>query len=79
MHFRSCCRYPLVWVPREALAAARRSEDELRAVFGRFGPILRLVLPHTHTLALIEFAEPQDARLAFKVRCEGASDRGGRE
>ena len=37
-------------------------------LFGRSGPVSRLVLPPSHALALIEYCEPQDARAAFKVR-----------
>ncbi|KAG2451283.1 hypothetical protein HYH02_003889 [Chlamydomonas schloesseri] len=41
-------------------------EDELLAVFGRCGPVARLVLPPAKALALVEFTEPQDARSAFR-------------
>lgn len=41
-------------------------EATLVELFGRYGPIGRLVLPPTKTLALLEFLEPQDARQAFK-------------
>ena len=37
-------------------------EGELLDLFGRAGPVARLALPATRTLALVEFAEPQDAR-----------------
>jgi multiple RNA-binding domain-containing protein 1 len=38
-------------------------EDELRGLFGARGrTLVRLVLPPTRTLALVEFGEPQDAR-----------------
>ena len=40
-------------------------EDELSELFGKFGLLARIVLPPTHTLALIEFVEGQDARKAF--------------
>ena len=40
---------------------------ELEAMFGGMGPILRLVLPPTKTLALVEYSEAQDARRAFKT------------
>lgn len=43
------------------------SEDELRELFGRSGPLARLVLPPSHALALVEYCEPQDARTAFKA------------
>ncbi|KAI8464255.1 MAG: hypothetical protein J3K34DRAFT_380531 [Monoraphidium minutum] len=42
-------------------------EGELLELFGRAGTVARLVLPPTHTLALVEYAEPQDARSAFKA------------
>ncbi|GLC70759.1 hypothetical protein PLESTF_001030300 [Pleodorina starrii] len=41
-------------------------EDELAELFGRCGPIARLVLPPARALALVEFTEPQDARAAFR-------------
>eukprot|EP00879_Flechtneria_rotunda_P010492 GHRR01010968.1.p1 GENE.GHRR01010968.1~~GHRR01010968.1.p1 ORF type:complete len:379 (+),score=174.71 GHRR01010968.1:1448-2584(+) len=42
-------------------------EDELRQLFvGPGRTVVRLVLPPTKTLALVEFAEPQEARSAFK-------------
>ncbi|GAB4818001.1 hypothetical protein N2152v2_005047 [Parachlorella kessleri] len=43
------------------------TEAELEALFGALGPLGRLVLPTTRTLALVEFLEPQDARRAFKA------------
>ena len=36
--------------------------EDLTELFGGSGPIARLVLPPTKTLALVEFTEPQDAR-----------------
>ena len=36
--------------------------EDLTELFGGSGPIARLVLPPTRTLALVEFTEPQDAR-----------------
>ena len=50
-------------------------EDELAAMFGRCGPLARLVLPPARALAVVEFSEPQDARAAF--RCTGGGP-GGR-
>lgn len=41
-------------------------EDELVDLFGRCGPLARLVLPPARALALVEFMEPQDARTAFR-------------
>ena len=38
------------------------TEEDLTELFGAMGPLSRLVLPATRTLALVEFAEPQDAR-----------------
>ena len=40
-------------------------------LFSRSGPLSRLVLPSTRTLALVEFLEPGDARSAFKVNSHG--------
>ncbi len=37
-------------------------EGELAELFGKCGPLTRLVLPLTRTLAIVEFQEPQDAR-----------------
>ncbi|GFH10734.1 uncharacterized protein HaLaN_06100 [Haematococcus lacustris] len=48
------------------LAVLVGSEEEVRALFSRSGPLSRVVLPPSHTLALVEFCEPQDARAAFK-------------
>ncbi|PRW58148.1 Multiple RNA-binding domain-containing 1 [Chlorella sorokiniana] len=42
------------------------SLEELETLFGAVGPLGRLVLPPTRTLALVEYLEPQDARRAFK-------------
>jgi hypothetical protein len=58
------------------VCCAHSSEEELVELFGRCGPIARLVLPPSHTLALVEFTEPQDARMAFKV-CVGGGVWGG--
>ncbi|GFR48899.1 hypothetical protein Agub_g10847 [Astrephomene gubernaculifera] len=41
-------------------------ENELAEMFGRCGPVARLVLPPARALALVEFTEPQDARAAFR-------------
>lgn len=38
------------------------SLEDLTELFGGSGPLARLVLPPTKTLALVEFTEPQDAR-----------------
>ena len=40
--------------------------DELRNVFGRFGTLVKVVMPPSRTVSLIEFAAPQEARAAFK-------------
>eukprot|EP00775_Hariotina_reticulata_P011800 gene11800-11945_t len=43
-------------------------DDELRQLLAGAGrTVVRLVLPPTKTLALVEFAEPQEARAAFKA------------
>ena len=38
----------------------------MQELFGKFGELLRLVLPPTKTLGLVEYAESADARRAFK-------------
>lgn len=38
----------------------------LRGLFGRYGPLLRLVMPPARVLALVEFERPADAKRAFK-------------
>ncbi|CAG9460741.1 unnamed protein product [Pedinophyceae sp. YPF-701] len=40
---------------------------ELEGVFGAHGPLARLVLPETRTLAIVEYEVAQDARRAFKA------------
>lgn len=42
-------------------------EEELETIFAAVGPVLRIVLPSTRTLALVEYSEAQDARRAFKA------------
>lgn len=42
------------------------TEDELEDLFSQYGTVARLVLPSTHTLALVEYLEPKEARAAFK-------------
>jgi multiple RNA-binding domain-containing protein 1 len=42
-------------------------EEELETMFAAIGPVLRIVLPPTRTLALVEYSEAQDARRAFKA------------
>ena len=41
-------------------------EEELKALFTSIGPVLRWILPPSHTLALVEFSSNQDASNAFK-------------
>eukprot|EP00002_Diphylleia_rotans_P037967 TRINITY_DN8561_c0_g1_i1.p1 TRINITY_DN8561_c0_g1~~TRINITY_DN8561_c0_g1_i1.p1 ORF type:complete len:683 (+),score=195.43 TRINITY_DN8561_c0_g1_i1:100-2148(+) len=41
-------------------------ESELRIIFEKFGNIGRLVLPPTKTLAIVEFLQPNDAKVAFR-------------
>ncbi len=45
------------------------SEEDLTELFGGSGPLARLVLPPTKTLALVEFTEPQDARRYAPATC----------
>lgn len=42
-------------------------KDELEQLLATAGPVSRLVLPMTKTLALVEYIEPQDARRAFQM------------
>merc|ERR1719183_1877376 len=42
-------------------------EADLHGLFSRFGDVHRLVLPETRTMALVELAEPTEARKAFKA------------
>lgn len=42
-------------------------EDELKELFSRAGPILRWILPPSHTMAVVEFSNNQDASKAFKT------------
>jgi multiple RNA-binding domain-containing protein 1 len=41
-------------------------EQELKGLFTTIGPVLRWILPPSHTLALVEFSSNQDASNAFK-------------
>eukprot|EP00798_Chlamydomonas_sp_ICE-L_P010822 gene10822-16908_t len=43
------------------------TEEDLLELFARSGPMARLVLPPTRTMAIVEFLEPGDARSAFKA------------
>eukprot|EP01138_Halocafeteria_seosinensis_P002857 gb/GECG01002918.1/.p1 GENE.gb/GECG01002918.1/~~gb/GECG01002918.1/.p1 ORF type:complete len:897 (+),score=177.71 gb/GECG01002918.1/:1-2691(+) len=42
------------------------AEASLRSLFGRCGPTLRIVLPPSKVIALIEFEQPSHAKRAFK-------------
>jgi len=42
------------------------TEAELRQLFGGYGDLVRVVLPPARTIALIEFAQPAEARAAFR-------------
>jgi RNA recognition motif-containing protein len=42
------------------------TEAELRALFAPFGALVRVLLPPARTIALIEFAQPSEARTAFR-------------
>ncbi|KAJ3445691.1 hypothetical protein M0812_11578 [Anaeramoeba flamelloides] len=44
-------------------------EMELRQLFGKFGSLDRVVLPPSKTVAIVEFLEPSEARLAFRKLC----------
>lgn len=37
-----------------------------RSFFSKFGGVVRLVLPPSHTVALVELPTPQEARAAFR-------------
>ncbi|KAJ2727037.1 Multiple RNA-binding domain-containing protein 1 [Coemansia sp. Benny D115] len=41
-------------------------EDELRALFGKYGNLGRVLVPPTRTIAIVEFLEPSEARAAFR-------------
>ena len=41
-------------------------EDEIRRLFSKYGTILKLILPPSKTLVLIEFVESINAKKAFK-------------
>ena len=41
-------------------------EDELLEIFSRYGDIIRILLPPSKSIALLEFREPSHARVAFK-------------
>ncbi|KNC78666.1 hypothetical protein SARC_08914 [Sphaeroforma arctica JP610] len=42
------------------------TEEDLKLAFDPFGTLGRIVLPPTRTIALVEFAEPSEAREAFR-------------
>jgi hypothetical protein len=55
------CLVAVLWLYGEVFG----DEEELRSLFAGPGgsrSVVRLVLPPTRTLALVEFGEPQDAR-----------------
>jgi multiple RNA-binding domain-containing protein 1 len=39
--------------------------EDLRKMFEEFGPVLRVLMPPTGTIAIVEFAQPTHARAAF--------------
>ncbi|ORX74678.1 RNA-binding domain-containing protein [Linderina pennispora] len=41
-------------------------EDELRALFGKYGSLGRVLVPPSRTIAIVEFLEPSEARTAFR-------------
>ena len=43
------------------------TEGELEALFGRYGSLLRLVLPPTKAVALVEYSLASNAKVAFKA------------
>lgn len=40
--------------------------EELRNLFGQFGTLLKVVMPPSRTLSVVEFAAPTEARAAFR-------------
>jgi len=42
-------------------------EEELKGLFANAGPILRWILPPSHTMAVVEYGNNQDASKAFKT------------
>ncbi len=61
---RASMRSDTVILVKNLPAAA--SAPALRGLFGRFGPLVRLVLPPAKVLAVVEFERPVDAKRAFK-------------
>lgn len=45
------------------------TEEDLRTLFGRSGQLMRLVLPPTRAIALVEFVEPKDAKYVCVREC----------
>ncbi|PHH71717.1 hypothetical protein CDD82_6366 [Ophiocordyceps australis] len=41
------------------------SMDELRRMFEEFGPVLRVLMPPSGTIAIVQFAQAKDAKTAF--------------
>ena len=41
-------------------------ESELRDLFGRHGDVIRIVLPPTRTVALVEYSTPTECKVGFK-------------
>ncbi|KAJ2376770.1 Multiple RNA-binding domain-containing protein 1 [Coemansia sp. RSA 2607] len=41
-------------------------EEELRALFGKYGSLGRVLVPPSRTIAIVEFLEPTEARTAFR-------------
>ncbi|KAJ1942278.1 Multiple RNA-binding domain-containing protein 1, partial [Linderina macrospora] len=41
-------------------------EDELRSLFGKYGSLGRVLVPPSRTIAIVEFLEPSEARIAFR-------------
>lgn len=42
------------------------TEEDLRQLFGKFGELGRVLIPPAKTIAVVEFLEPSEARVAFK-------------
>lgn len=41
------------------------TEAELRELFGRYGDLVRVVIPPTKTMALLEYSSPTEAKTGF--------------
>jgi hypothetical protein len=52
--------------PFSTALAARQAHLRFRSLFSKYGGAVRLVLPPSRTVALVELPTPQEARAAFR-------------